>query len=222
MPDIGFDGDVPRTVPGERKAISPLFRLALASGAAPAVSMQLKLGAPINGRDTAGRSPLMLCAVKGHLQLCRLLLDAGADWSLGDDTGRDALTLASAQGHDGVVALPHSISLPAGTLAVVESDADAMSSQSQAASCIAAPSTQESYTEHVVSPVAIGQKEPKTALLDATWNVPFSPDPVFDTPSTDIPAATRPLTAEDLILAFPASADQDDALGDAGIDTWST
>ena len=223
MPDVGFDGDALKTSPSERRAISPLFRLALASGAAPAVSMQLKLGAPVDGRDTGGRSPLMLCASKGHLQLCRLLLEAGADWSLTDDTGHDALTLASTQGHDTVVALIRSLAGPAGTPPVLDqsADAEAMPSEDPAPLRVTAVSVQESLTEDAMPPAAIGQHEPEATVFGTAWNVPASPEPASDTTPTDVSGTTGSSTAQDLIPVLPASADQDDALGEAGADAWS-
>ncbi|MBI0436076.1 sigma-70 family RNA polymerase sigma factor [Roseomonas sp. KE0001] len=86
-------------------SLSTLFRLTLASGVPAAVSFHLKRGAPLNGQDGKGRTPLILAAMRGHAEVCRLLLEAGADAATRDADGRDALAAAQAAGHSPVVAL---------------------------------------------------------------------------------------------------------------------
>jgi RNA polymerase primary sigma factor len=44
----------------------------------------------------------MLAAAAGHLDICRLLIDAGADAQVTDDAGCDAMTLAARSGHEDV------------------------------------------------------------------------------------------------------------------------
>ena len=82
-----------------RASLGALFRLAIAAGVPKAVEIQIRRGAPVDGRDAAGRSPLMLAAFRGHLELCRLLLSLGADISLVDDKGCNAAQLAGSRGH---------------------------------------------------------------------------------------------------------------------------
>lgn len=86
-------------------SLSTLFRLTLASGVPAAVAFHLKRGAPLNGRDGKGRSPLILAAMRGHAEVCRLLLEAGADTTTRDDDNQDALAAAQSAGHSPVVAL---------------------------------------------------------------------------------------------------------------------
>ena len=81
--------------------LSPLLKLAVLSGAQPAVRIHVQRGVDINATDGDGRSPLMLAAMKGHVEICRLLLDAGADPTLVDKDGKDALTLALGNGRNG-------------------------------------------------------------------------------------------------------------------------
>ena len=85
--------------------LSPLFKLAVLSGAQPAVRIHVQRGVDINATDGDGRSPLMLAALKGHIEICRLLLDEGADPTLVDKEGKDALTLALGNGRNGTGAV---------------------------------------------------------------------------------------------------------------------
>lgn len=85
--------------------LGTLFRLTLASGVAAAVALHLRRGAPVNAVDAKGRSPLMLSAMRGHIEVCRVLLEAGADHTIRDPEGNDAAMLASAGGHPGVADL---------------------------------------------------------------------------------------------------------------------
>lgn len=81
--------------------LSPLFKLAVLSGAQPAVRFHIQRGVDVNSKDGDGRSPLMLAALKGDIKICRLLLEAGADPTLVDKDGRDALALALGNGRSG-------------------------------------------------------------------------------------------------------------------------
>lgn len=81
--------------------LSPLLKLAVLSGAQPAVRIHIQRGVDINATDGDGRSPLMLAALKGHIEICRLLLEAGADPTLVDREGKDAFALALGNGRSG-------------------------------------------------------------------------------------------------------------------------
>jgi RNA polymerase primary sigma factor len=82
--------------------LSPLLKLAVLSGAQPAVRIHVQRGVDFNATDGDGRSPLMLAALKGHIEICRLLLEAGADPRLVDRDGNDAITLALGNGRSGI------------------------------------------------------------------------------------------------------------------------
>jgi RNA polymerase primary sigma factor len=82
----------------ERK-LGALFRLAIRSGASDAVALHLRRGEPINGRDGAGLTPLMLAAVHGQIDVGARLIDAGADPLLTCPDGRTAGELAIEHGH---------------------------------------------------------------------------------------------------------------------------
>lgn len=78
--------------------LNPLFRLAVLSGVPSAIQFHLRRGEDINGRDSSGRSPILLATIKGNANTVRLLLDAGADPLLADDAGQTALSVASNKG----------------------------------------------------------------------------------------------------------------------------
>ena len=91
-----------RSDPGR---LNPLFKLALIAGSAETVSLFINRGEDINGRDDNGQSALMLAAGRGHLEACRLLLEAGADPLLIDRSGRDALAIAKVHDQTAVSAM---------------------------------------------------------------------------------------------------------------------
>lgn len=77
-----------------RKPLTPAFRLSLIAGALDSVRIHLRAGCDINGADDKGRSPLILAVSKGHGDLCRMLLEEGADPFIKDFDGNDAFTIA--------------------------------------------------------------------------------------------------------------------------------
>lgn len=81
------------------KKLGALFRLAIRSGAVDAVALHIRRGEPVNGRDGAGLTALMLAATHNQLDVCVGLLDAGADPALVTEDGRTAGELAVEHGH---------------------------------------------------------------------------------------------------------------------------
>ena len=65
----------------------------------------LALGGPLNARDEAGRTPLILATMHGHIEAVRRLLAAGANPALPDSEGLDALQHARRQGLNQIVQL---------------------------------------------------------------------------------------------------------------------
>ena len=78
--------------------LSPLFRAALQNGNLALVAAYLADDGQVNARDQRGRTPLMLAASRGHAEICRLLLENGANISETNDTGHTALEIARNEG----------------------------------------------------------------------------------------------------------------------------
>jgi hypothetical protein len=100
--------------------LRPLFRLAAVNGLEAAVKEQLRRGADVNATDQRGCSPLMLASAAGHLETCRVLLEAGADLQLLDVDGNDALTMAVTHGRDEVAALLRRFLIPLTPRAILD------------------------------------------------------------------------------------------------------
>ena len=58
------------------------------------VELYVRRGHDVNATDIRGRTLLLLAAAGGHADICRLLIEAGADPSLRDMDGLDALSAA--------------------------------------------------------------------------------------------------------------------------------
>lgn len=72
--------------------------MAVLAGVEVAVRLHVRRGDDLNARDGNGMTPLMLAASKNKGMICSLLLSSGADSTLTDPGGRDALALARAAG----------------------------------------------------------------------------------------------------------------------------
>ena len=78
--------------------LNPLLKMAALGGSQTAVRLHIRQGKDVNARDDRGRSPLLLAASKGHIETCKILLDAGADPFAVDNEGNDAIAIALAAG----------------------------------------------------------------------------------------------------------------------------
>ena len=87
------------------KQLNPLLKMAVLGGVQAAVRRHIERNSNINAKDSRGRTPLLLAASKGHLDICRLLLDAGADPCVVDDAGNTADSVALSCGHPEIAAL---------------------------------------------------------------------------------------------------------------------
>jgi RNA polymerase primary sigma factor len=91
--------------PISRKGMTPVLRMAVLAGVMASVKLHLRLGGVVDALDDKGRTPLILAAARGHVEICRFLLDAGADPTHADIEGNDALGVATANGHHAVAEL---------------------------------------------------------------------------------------------------------------------
>jgi len=87
------------------KKLGALFRLAIRSGAFDTIALHIRRGEPVNGRDSAGLTPLMLGAIHNQHEVCFRLLEAGADASLLSPGGRTASELALEHGYPALASL---------------------------------------------------------------------------------------------------------------------
>ena len=100
--------------------MSPLFKLAIASGKAETVRSHLERGANANARDQSGASALLIAASRGRKDICDILLQHGADPGATDSTGRTAAQLALEWGFQFPVDTPNSSEPNARTTLVAE------------------------------------------------------------------------------------------------------
>jgi len=84
--------------PFRRKALHPVLRLATIAGVQTSIRLHIRRGDDLDAVDDHGRTPLMLAAEHGHAEVCRLLLQAGADPQVIDSAGQDAAAIAEAAG----------------------------------------------------------------------------------------------------------------------------
>ena len=79
-------------MPGER--LPAFVRLAASTGVRTLVESYVRKGYDVNATDSKQRTLLLLAAARGHADICRLLIDVGADPALRDAKGDDALSVA--------------------------------------------------------------------------------------------------------------------------------
>jgi len=78
--------------------LNRFLRTAVMAGVESAVQLHIERGDDLNARDGNNMTPLMLSAAKNRSEICRLLLEAGADRDLLDISGRTAYEIALASG----------------------------------------------------------------------------------------------------------------------------
>lgn len=83
--------------------LSGLFRMAILKGAEASVLLHIRRGAPLEGRDERGRTPLLLAAAAGRVATCQLLISEGADIAAIDKEGLTAAKLAERAGFAEIV-----------------------------------------------------------------------------------------------------------------------
>lgn len=92
--------------------MNPLFRMAVLTGVQKIVRLYInRENELVNSTDDKGRSPLMLAILKGHVEICRILLDAGANPRAVDCEGNDALSIATASDNSDLTLMLNSKSI---------------------------------------------------------------------------------------------------------------
>ena len=76
---------------------------AAARGDAAAVRALLEAGAPVDGRDAARRTPLLLATRGNHVEVARLLIAAGADVNAKDNIRDTPFLYAGAEGRNEIL-----------------------------------------------------------------------------------------------------------------------
>ena len=79
----------------QSKRLPPVVRLAASTGVKAPVESYLRAGRDPDATDAKDRTLLLLAAAGGSADVCRLLLESGADPSRRDAEGSDALTVPS-------------------------------------------------------------------------------------------------------------------------------
>ena len=85
--------------------LNRLFKLAIITGVEGSVRLHINRNDDVNARDEKGMTPLMLAAIRNKANICRLLMDAGADPLSLDSLGRNALAIAVASGSSDAAAM---------------------------------------------------------------------------------------------------------------------
>ena len=79
-------------------SLNPAFKLAATHGVLASIRLHIDRKDFLDGRDSYGQTALMIASKKNHAEVCRLLIDAGADRTLVDSNGLTAQDLAAAAG----------------------------------------------------------------------------------------------------------------------------
>lgn len=87
------------------KQMPPLFRMSIMNGIKAAVAQQISRGIDVNACDEKGRTALIIAASRGHEEICRFLLESGANPGLRDIEGKSALSVAEQNGYPSIVSL---------------------------------------------------------------------------------------------------------------------
>ena len=79
-----------------KKPLNGLLRFASLSGNNAVVLLRINKGDDINAFYEKGRTALILAASKGHIEICKILIAAGADFEIKDSESNDILKVAPA------------------------------------------------------------------------------------------------------------------------------
>ena len=79
-----------------KKPLSGLLKFASLSGNNAVVTLRINRGDDLNAVDEKGRTALILAASKGYIEVCKTLIDAGADFEIKDSEYNDVLKVVPA------------------------------------------------------------------------------------------------------------------------------
>jgi RNA polymerase primary sigma factor len=206
----------------EEKKLGALFRLAIRSGAADAISLHIRRGEAVNGRDAIGLTALMLAAVHDRLDVCIKLLDAGADPELVSPGGRTARELADEHGHAALATFLLKVAAPKTPIICTTKafpDATAVPTEGRSVGSSAfdpANANGAALTEAMAGPT----KEVTDTVLDNSvlfgWGDPadavngWMPDEAIVPPQHDADCASSAKTAQHLISTHRRISDDTD------------
>ena len=182
--------------PVEPKRMTPVLRMAVLSGVKASVQLHLRLGGAVDAVDDKGRTPLILAASRGHAEICRLLLDAGADLALVDMEGNDALRAATAKGHHAVAeiirAATSSPSEPPPAQPQV-AEVESPGSKSEEACSAGQPTTEPLPEDAVDSPAVSEPLSPETECVpEAVVLPPEIPEDIPDGTASEAGCGPNP------------------------------
>jgi len=90
---------------GTSSGLAASLHAAARNGDVAQLDRLLAIGAPLNAPDEAGRTPLVLATMHGHIEPVRRLLAAGANPAVQDREGLDAVQHARRLGLNQIVQL---------------------------------------------------------------------------------------------------------------------
>jgi uncharacterized protein len=92
-----IDNVIDSVEPGSPPAVRNGARRSWRFAPAPAVRALLEQGAPVDARDDQGATALVRAAYGNHLDVAALLVQAGADVDLADDSRQSAYLIATSE-----------------------------------------------------------------------------------------------------------------------------
>jgi RNA polymerase primary sigma factor len=83
--------------------MNPAFKTALLTGNIKLIENFISKGIDVNEKDSSSLTPLMLASIRNNISLCRMLINAGAELSIVNHAGLDALDFARKMNHSDVI-----------------------------------------------------------------------------------------------------------------------
>tara|TARA_R110000851_G_C13096794_1_gene567556 strand:- start:3518 stop:5953 length:2436 start_codon:yes stop_codon:yes gene_type:complete len=87
--------------------------MAIRAGVLPVVRLRIKQGMNVDAKDSKGCTPLILAAAHGHTNICRFLLESGANPEVCDQNGDNAFSVAQKTNNPKIIAILSEYGTPA-------------------------------------------------------------------------------------------------------------